>query len=160
MLRQACSFIQGLAQQIEAIRSDDARTEICLQWEDKISRDWPAHRFHGIISEAASDMGQNSVDPAEFFRRHGQKIREKLSLVSVEADFEREVRKSIERALLTELAELIPVTGTDIMERFGIPPGRAVGELLSAARKIYEERACEKDELLSRLQQIVTSNAS
>ena len=53
-------------------------------------------------------------------------------------DFDTEARKLIESTLLALTDEVVvPITGHDIMERFGIPHGREVGYALKRAQSIY-----------------------
>jgi len=46
---------------------------------------------------------------------------------------------------------VLPITGADIMEAFGIPPGPRIGELLDRARRIYESKPCGREALLAEL---------
>jgi hypothetical protein len=151
LLQDACEFINELVNLIEQIRQDEARDEICRQWQDRISRDWPAHRYHQLIADAAGDIGQSDLDAQAFFSRQGHEIRKALALFSSEGDLEKEARRCIERILLTEFSQLLPITGGDIIQYFGIPPGPRVGELLMEARKIYETERYTRDQLLQRL---------
>lgn len=150
LLSGACTFVNHLTKLVEDIRIDDARSEICQQWEDRISRDWPAHRFHEVISTVASDMGRATVDPVALFKRSESEIRRVLQITN-ESDREFAIRQCVERVLLIEVSELLPITGRDIIDIFGVAPGKKVGELLKQARKIYEGTQCTRNELLDLL---------
>ncbi|MEV5793183.1 hypothetical protein [Streptomyces sp. NPDC052192] len=156
LLGESCAFISQLTKQVEDIRADDARPQICQQWEDRISRDWPAHRFHEIVSTVASDMGRSTIDPVALFRRSENEIRRVLRITN-ESDLEFAARQCIERVLLTEVSKLLPITGRDIIDVLGVEPGQKVGELLQEARRLYEERQCTPEELLDRLLPLVGS---
>lgn len=156
LLSEACEFVSQLTKQVEGITADDARAQICQQWEDRISRDWPAYRFHEIVSTVASDMGRNTIDPVALFRRSENEIR-KVLRITHESHLEFAARQCIERVLLTEVSELLPITGRDIIDTLGVEPGKKVGELLQEARKIYEEHQCTRDQLLERLAPLVGS---
>ncbi|MFE9501969.1 hypothetical protein ACFYO6_05565 [Streptomyces anthocyanicus] len=156
LLRESCAFVSQLTKQVEDIRADDARAQICQQWEDRIARDWPAYRFHEIVSTVANDMGRNTVDPVALFRRSENEIRKVLRITN-ESDLEFAARQCIERVLLTEVSKLLPITGRDIIDTLGVEPGQKVGELLQEARKIYEEDQCTRDQLLDRLVPLVGS---
>ncbi|MGW3386725.1 hypothetical protein [Streptomyces cinereoruber] len=158
LLIEACEFVSQLTKQVEDIRADDARAQICQQWEDRISRDWPAHRFHTIVSTVASDMGRHTVDPVALFKRNENEIRRILRITN-ENDLEFATRQCIERVLLTEVSALLPITGKDIIETFGVKPGPKVGELLQKARKIHEEAHCTRAQLLERLAASADSTA-
>ncbi|MFF8243684.1 HD domain-containing protein [Streptomyces griseus] len=150
LLADSCAFVSQLTKQVEDIRADDARSQICQQWEDRITRDWPAYRFHEIVSTVANDMGRNTVDPVALFRRSENEIRRVLRITK-DSDLEFAARQCIERVLLTEISKLLPITGRDIIDTLGVEPGRRVGELLQEARKIYEEGHCTRDQLIERL---------
>lgn len=158
LLEEACEFVSQLTKQVEDIRADEARSQICQQWEDRISRDWPAHRFHTIVSTVASDMGRNTVDPVALFKRSENEIRKALRITN-ESDLEFAARQCIERVLLAEVSKLLPITGKDIIETLGVEPGKKVGELLQEARKIYEEAQHTRDQLLERLAPLADSKA-
>ncbi|MEU1159779.1 hypothetical protein ABZ372_02695 [Streptomyces sp. NPDC005921] len=145
-----------LTKQVEDIRADDARAQICQQWEDRISRAWPAHRFHEIISAVANDMGRNTIDPVALFNRNENEIRRVLRITS-ESNLEFAARQCIERALLTEIAKLLPITGKDIIEVLEVEPGKRVGELLQEAQKLYEEHQYPRDQLLDQLASLIST---
>jgi hypothetical protein len=124
---------------------------IFQQWEIRLQRDWPAYRYHNLIATVAVDLGREALDPVAFYDRHGHTIRDGLRLLSQDSDLETEARRLIERALLTETASLLPITGHDVIAFFGIGPGPPVGRLLGCARRLYDEQPCDKDTLLQRM---------
>ena len=54
-------------------------------------------------------------------------------------------------ALLTEAIPVLPITGADIMEEFGLAPGPDVGKLLKRAKGINDAAPCSRAELLAKL---------
>ncbi len=151
LLDEAQVFLNRLLSLLAEIERDDDRDIICQQWEIRLERDWPAPRYYSLITVVAADLGRQALDPKAFYDRHGHTIREGLRLVSEDWDLETEARKLIERALLTETASLLPITGHDVMEFFAIVPGPRVGHLLECARRLYDEQPCDKEELLQRM---------
>lgn len=151
LLAEAANFLAKLVDLVSAIESSEECDIICKQWEDRLKRDWPAHRYHGIISAVASDIGRTELDPITFYNRIGQVLRDRLSELSDDCDFETEVRKLVERALLTETASVLPITGLDVMNSFSLGPGPEVGRLLAGARKLYEDEPCNRETLLERM---------
>lgn len=154
LLDDAYVFLTLLLDLLAAIEGDDDRDVICRQWEDRLKRDWPAHRHHELIAIAATDLGRGALDPVAFYDRHGHVIREGLRLLSEDCNFEEEARKLIERAMLTETAAVLPITGRDVMDVFDISPGPQVGHLLERARRMYEEQPCSREALLLRLRDV------
>lgn len=153
LITEAASFMRRLVDLIAEIESDPGCQEICEQWEQRLRREWPAFRYHELISIVAADMGRDSIDPATLYNRHGATWREALTLVSDDCDFHLETRRQIELTLLSETASALPITGADLMDHFDIPPGPEIGRLLALARTLYEEAPCKRDELLGRLAQ-------
>jgi hypothetical protein len=151
LLDEACDFMALLLSLLDAIEHDDDRDVICQQWDDRVMRDWPAHRYHGLIAKAAADLGRNALDPVAFYERHGQSIRDALRLLSDEADLEVEARKRIELTLINETLVTLPITGHDVIEYFDVRPGPVVGQIMMHALRLHQEEPCGRDELLERL---------
>ncbi len=151
LLDEAQVFLNRLLSLLAEIERDDDRDIICQQWEIRLERDWPAHSYHSLITVIAADLGREALNPKAFYDRHGRTIRDGLRLVSEDCDLEAEARKLIERALLTETASLLPITGHDVMEFFATGPGPRVGRLLECARRLYDEQPCDKEALLRRM---------
>ncbi|WP_141683506.1 hypothetical protein [Streptomyces sp. F-7] len=151
LLAEAAGFLAKLVELVSAVESAEERDIICQQWEDRLKRNWPAHRYHNVISAVAADIGRNELDPVAFYNRNGQVLRDRLKELSDDCDFETEVRKLVERALLTETARVLPITGLDVMDSFGLGPGPQVGRLLAHARKIYDDQPCSREVLLERM---------
>ena len=153
MLGDAQAFFVRLLDSLDVIETDDNRDVICQQWEDRLRRDWPAHRYHELIATVAFDLGREALDSAAFYDRHGHTIRDGLRLLSEDCDLEAEARKLVERALLVELTSVLPITGRDVMEYFGIGPGPDVGRLLECARRLHEDQPSEWEALLVRMKE-------
>jgi hypothetical protein len=47
------------------------------------------------------------------------------------------LRPYVEKALLEDILSVLPITGLDVMETFGVPRGPEVGSLLQHAKKIW-----------------------
>lgn len=151
LLTEAQDFFALLLELLTKIEGDSDRDVVCQQWEDRLNRDWPAHRYHNLIAVAASDLGRTSLDPVVFYQRYGQHIRDAISLLSDESNLETEARKQIELLLIRETLATLPITGTDVIETFQISPGPLVGQVLRCALRFYEAEPCDKDTLLHRI---------
>lgn len=151
LIEQARGFVVQLRDILGDIEKDPDRDLILRQWEDRLERDWPAHRYHDLIATVASDIGREAVDPVAFYNRHGSTFSAGMRLIREDCDLQVEARKLVERALLSETVSVLPLTGQDIMDAFEIPPGPEIGRLLGIARSVYEASPCGRDELLQRI---------
>ncbi len=152
LLVEAGEFLDDLLVAISEIESDPDCVVLVDDWERSLSRNWPAHRFHTLISSVSSDAGFSTIDPVAFHDRYGATFREQLRLLDDGCDLDSEMRKLIEIKLITESEERLPCTGQDVMEHLGIGPGPEVGQLLRRAKAIFDLTGpCSKDELLTRL---------
>lgn len=151
LINEAGAFILRLRELLGEVEHDADSECILRQWEDRLERDWPAHRFHKLIATVAADIGREALDPLAFFSRHAARLSDDMRLLREDCDFEVEARKLVERAMLSETSNVLPITGHDVMGAFQIPPGLEVGRILGMARSLYEASPCGRAELLQRL---------
>lgn len=146
-------FLQALAQALRLLEADESRIEIIRQWNFRLERYFPPHEFDKIIAIAAGDMGRDGLDPIKLRIRFYDKWAKEMVLLSEGCDLHAEARKLVELALLTGTVPALPISGRDIMQELGIPPGPRVGELLEQARRIFDGKPCTRDELISQLRE-------
>ena len=151
LLSEALQFIEALAVTVRGIEKDESREAICREWASRVSKSHSPAQFDILITEVAIDMGRENIDAVRIRARFYDQWEQELSLLQPNYEFRTEVRKLIERALLSVLTPVLPITGRDIMEAFGIPPGPKVGQLLGRAQKIYAARPCNREELIAQL---------
>jgi hypothetical protein len=96
-------------------------------------------------------MGRENVDSVRIRARFYDQWELELSLLQPDYEFHVEARRLIERTLLSVLTPVLPITGKDVMEVFGIAPGQKVGQLLARAQKIYATLPCGREELIAQL---------
>jgi hypothetical protein len=148
LLDAAHQFLEYLLELLGRIEVDPDLDLVIDRWEQRLNRDWPAYRFHSLITEAASDLGRDSLDSQRYFERHGHILRQELQILRDDCDLERELRRVIESMLLSEAIVRLPITGRDLLIAFDMKPGPEVGRLLGCARDLYRERPMEREELL------------
>jgi hypothetical protein len=153
LLDEATSFFQWLLGAVRQIEADGDADVIVDDWRFRLRRHHPPERYDVLVAEAAADMGRDFLDAVRFRKRFYERWSEAITSLEGDYDFEREARRLIEHSLLSETAAILPVTGSDIIDAFGLAPGPAVGQLLEKARRSYAERPCGRDELLSRLRE-------
>ena len=149
LLNEALEFLDSLIDIARAIEADESRDAICDQWVFRLNRYYPPHEFDRLIAEIATDIGRDHVDPTQLRKRFYDKWAAEMSLLGSGFDFETEARKRIENVLLS--SPILPITGRDIIQAFGIGPGPDVGRLLERAQSLYAAQPCNGDALIDRL---------
>lgn len=151
LLKESLDFLQGILGCVRKIENDDLRDKLIEDWLYQRGRYHPPHEFDKLISEISADMGRDGIDPVKFRKKHYDEWISELKLCKSGYDFPVEARRLIERALLDKNEPILPITGNDIIEKLGIPPGPRVGEYLERARHVYASFPCKAEELLRRL---------
>jgi hypothetical protein len=143
--------LEILVRSIREIEKHAAATEIFQTWSVRKKRTWAPYDFDSLIAGIASDLGRVGVDVVRFRKRYADRWIRALELLSEQSDPKIEIRKLIEFALINDDAHVLPITGDDLMNAFGIPPGPVVGKLLREAKSLYDHAPCSGPELLTRL---------
>ena len=116
----------------------------------RLDRNWPAHKFDEIVTDAATRIGQ-SLDVPKFRRPRLAKWREYLGTIPESDEPEPSLVRLVERDVLDHFGSVLPVDGREIMLKLNLAPGPEVGEALNDARRLYRAGVTDKDELLERL---------
>jgi hypothetical protein len=156
LLHESLGFLEVLLSVLRSIEKDESRNVICLEWKFRRNRYHPPHQFETLVSKIASDMGHEFIDQERLVRRNYDKWTQSLKAFSSEYNFEVEARKLIENAILTDLPNLMPITGEDVIREFNLEPGKLVGQLLGEARVLYQRTPCTRPELIDRLRAIAS----
>ena len=152
LLDGSAEFLRGILEVIGGIEAHPACASLVEEWERKLSRDWPAHRFHTLIESVATDCGWTALNSVRFYEQNSGQLLDRLRLLDDDCDLELEMRKAIEARLIAYMPKLLPITGQDIMAYFELGPGPEVGRLLAEAQRLYVDRGpCSADELLAQL---------
>jgi hypothetical protein len=158
LLGEALSFFEALQKCIRCIEQDESHEQIAQSWDFRRKRYHPPHQFDRLISIVSADMGRESLDVVRLRKRFYDKWAKELQSLQGNYEFEVEARKLIEHALLHETTGVLPITGYDIMEKFGISPGPQVGQILRQARSLYNVNPCSRDDLLEQLRQEINTD--
>ena len=151
LLEECIRFLEGLRECLWCIEKDESCRAICQDWHQRRSRHHTPDEYERLIAIVAADMGRDAIDASRLCRRYFETWNKELQLCHGNYDFETEARKLIEHTLLHDVAVVLPVTGEDIMQHFGVEPGPVVGQLLARADAIYTEKPLGRDELLAQL---------
>ncbi len=155
----ASTYFGCLRDVLRRIEADPEAALITAQWKLKISRFHAPHEFDTLIVEVAADLGRENLDPVKLRKRYYDKWRREFEVKTDSYDFHVEARKLIEHVLLSEQQNVLPVTATDIMTTFNIPPGPRIKEILLDARQLYDASPCFRDELLQRVSDMLAPAA-
>lgn len=117
----------------------------------RIERYWPPHRFDELVGDAAYRLGV-SINVVKFRGPRVDAWRLLLLNIPEEDDPIEVVERRIEGDLLEYERSLLPISGNDVMERFGLLPGPEVGDTLRLARELFAEGTRDKADLLARLE--------
>ncbi len=153
LTREAIAYLTALEQCLRCIEEDEQRDTIIDNWRFRFQRYHAPHEFDELISIVAADMGREGLDTVRLRRRYYDSWSKHLLMLQGNYDFDREGRKLIEHALLSETTAVLPITGTDIMDGFSIGPGPEVGRLLARAKQLYDADPCNGTDLLNRLKE-------
>lgn len=151
LLRESQDLLEVAIDCVREIEKDESKERVVEQWLLQIRRSHSPHEFEKLVAIAARDMGQDFLDPVRICDRYYDKWSRELRLRTGDYDFVFEARKLIEHTLLTDAELPLPITGQDIIRRFGIPPGQEVGRLLKKARILYIDAPCPQEILIERL---------
>ncbi|HDX9497931.1 MULTISPECIES: hypothetical protein [Bacillus] len=153
ILVEAKDFYDSIIKCIQNIEADESIDHIVQDWNFCRDRYHPPHEFEILISKTAGDMGRDLIDSSKMCKKFYNDWNKALELLKPGYIFEVEARKLIENTLLTEMKSVMPIIGLDIMNYFGVEPGPKVGELLNIAKKLFEEKPCNREELLQRIKE-------
>jgi hypothetical protein len=148
IISEAKSYFDSLETIIRAIEGNGSMQEIVEQWNLRLIRYQAPHKFDRIIEEVALDWGRPSFNVVKFRLRYYDRWKKIFENRTDDCDFEREARKLVEHALLSEEQNVMPIDGIDVMETFDVPPGGKVKEILGIAKEIYATQPCTKEKLL------------
>ena len=118
----------------------------------RLDRDWPAHRFDEIVSDAATRIGQ-TLDVPRFRQTRLARWREFLPTIPKGDDPTALIVRLIERDVLDHFESVLPIDGNDVMAALGLESGPKVGEALGEARRFYRLGITDPNELLACLKQ-------
>ena len=135
---------------LESALSDADAERIKDDLRRRLERNWPAHKFDAIATDAATRIGQR-LDVRKFRDPRISAWREFLDAIPESDDPESQVTRLIERDVLAHFEDMLPFDGRDVMDALGLDPGPEVGEALRRARQLRRSGTTGRDELLKLL---------
>ena len=133
-----------------AFASTEGREHFIGDLRRRLDRNWPAHEFDKIVSDAATRIGQ-SLDVPKFRQSRLAAWRDFLDAVPEGDDPEIQITRLIERDVLDYFESVLPIDGRDVMAVLGLHTGPEVGEALRFARRLHRSGITARGEMLERL---------
>ncbi len=146
---QLVKHCQGAAETVLTSPEDGKDAVEDLQF--RIQREWPAHEFDKIVSDAVVRLGVK-IDPRSFRETRLSKWQRYLKSLPESDDPVSLMARMIERDLLDLTADLLPIDGNDVMRGLEIEPGPKVAEALTKARELLKIGVRDPEQLLDYLQ--------
>ena len=122
----------------------------------RIDRAWPAVEFHKLVGDAAIRLGI-SVDERRFSEPHLSRWRKYLESRLDGDNLDSAMVRMIERDLMDHYSNLLPIDGRDVMNILGLDQGPAVRSTLHRARELFRSGIRDREQLLRRLAETVSS---
>ena len=155
VLETSCGFLSSMNACLRMLEQDAASEMVVQQWIVRLDRHHTIHEFRAIVEAVIHDVGQPWLDAGRITKSQYSIWSSKIRTLSVGYDFEHEARRIVEHTIVNEYDPPLPITGSDLMREFGLPPGREVGEMLRRARSIYSRRPRDRDQLMDALRKYV-----
>jgi hypothetical protein len=144
MLEQSTAIAKSMG-------GDDLANSVGERWGIYRERSIPGHEVDELIQERADLFGLTNLNVQVFRESHYAGWRKQLQLLPQNSSAKDFLGGLIERELLNVMrSSPLPVSGDDVMDAFGVPPGREVGDILAMVERLHAEAPGTKDELLHR----------
>jgi len=157
LIEESYQYLNKITECIGKIEVDESKEEIVKSWVNRKKKYFTPDQVEQLINEIASDIGRPQIDAIKIRLCYHQKWIDALTFYLGDSP-EKELRKHIEKILLTDLSKVIPITGDDIINAFTISPGNKVGKILKIAMKIYDNEPCNKNVLMQKLNEHLENN--
>lgn len=116
----------------------------------RLERSWAPDRFDALLGDVATRLDVR-VDVPRFRRARLDRWRSFLLDLADDDDPNEAVERLMERDLLEYIDGVLPISGRDIMARFGMLPGPRVGAMLRVARELFAAGTRNKEDLMATL---------
>jgi hypothetical protein len=148
----SAAFLERLDLVVRRIESDGELARHHLdEWQRRLTRSWAAAAFDPLIDDAKRRLARTALNTVAFRNRYVDRWRKHLETLEDGFDFDFEVTRLIEMALLSEDAIVLPITGRDVIEVLRIRPGPEIALLLVEARRHFEENGGTREDILAHL---------
>jgi len=161
LVADAATFLDGLDLTVRRIESEGELARQHLdEWLRRLTRSWAAAAFDPLVDEAKRRLSRTALNTVAFRNRYVDRWRKHLEALEDGFDFDFEVTRLVEMAMLSEDGVILPITGRDVVDVLQIRPGPEIGVLLEEARRHFEVNRSTREELLDHLRGYRDANRS
>jgi hypothetical protein len=118
--------------------SAEDREETLATWRRRLLRDWPAHKFDELASDAAERLGL-SLNVRAIRERHISDWRRHLESVPEDDDPVPHMERVIDQDIYDHQRSAPPLGARELISALGISPGPIVGHAMRFLRDAVEE---------------------
>lgn len=143
--------LRALLDRLAEYSDPPLRELMAEQWSRSQAREFSPHEVDELVESTAGELGMEYVRVQPFREAHYSSWKAQVRVIDSKIDPRAYLVGLIERELLKLLeTKPLPVTGSDVMDAFGIGPGPEVGRILKVIKKLHEEDEGSKEQLLDR----------
>lgn len=128
-------------------RSREDKELIFCDLKKRLNRNWPAHRFDGLIEDAAAKLGRK-IRAVPMREARISAWRAYLDKLPDDADFELEMERLIDGEVHQHFSTAMPLSARELMEALDLIPGPEVGRAMEVARRLFLAGNRDADSLL------------
>ena len=146
-------FLSSINACVRMIEQDSSREMILEQWIVQLDRHHGIHEYLKVVEAVIHDLGQPWLDAERIANSQYGNWSSQMRSLSGGYVFEFEARRLVEHTIMNDYDLPLPITGSDVMREFGLPPGRDVGRMLRKARSLYRDTPRGREQLICALRQ-------
>jgi hypothetical protein len=149
ILEEALNVLSELKEWLRNLDGDERKSDVIQGWKNELDRSHPPYQFDQLAEKVKNDLGQPYLDHVALRKRHYSKWTSILAYRQLPYDFELEARPLIEKSVLEDSGGALPVTGKDVIEQLGVPPGPVIKQILLRAARMYENQPRDRERMLA-----------
>ena len=147
-VRDLAIYCSGIVSRIAASSEDSG--QLFNDLRHRIDRQWDAHEFDKIVSNAAARLGR-TIDSRQFRETRLNSWRNYLEALPEDADFQSEMERLIDSQVYTHFQPYLPVSTRELALELGLDPGPAVEQAMEQARTLYSGGLKSREDILRAL---------
>ena len=133
---------------LNRLNDDEYRATVLRQWRKQLERTLPKHEIDTLIGSVLEDLGRNDLEATIVSNKLLKPIRDYLELLADGVNQEEALREFVERKVIIDFPEALPVSGKDLIAE-GYKPGPEIGRLIKALTTRHKETGESKTELIA-----------
>jgi hypothetical protein len=142
-----CQLLMHCCDKLAYIATSDDKGLFIEQLRRRISRNWPAHEYDKIITDAAFRMG-NTINARALREQHLSKWRAFAETIPDDQDVYNEVVRLIESVVYHHFKTRLPITTSELVSALGLEPGPKIGRAIELARRAFDDGITDKEKII------------